>query len=123
MNTRTGTEQSVHQPTPLRVVWAGTEVDPMIPSAPDTTAHSLGEERFDGCQLDAMLHLLQHLTRGLPGFARNWLLRRASALPHLHGHFGPLHGRLGFHAADNTEAIGMSACWGGQPDGTKYRLW
>ena len=67
--------------------------------------------------------MLNNLTKGLPGFARHWLLRRASKFPRLHGHFGPLHGTLGFHAEDSFEAIGMSACWRENEDGTREELW
>ena len=81
------------------------------------------EERFAMCQLDAILHMLHHLTRGLPVFARRWFLKRASKFPRLHGHFAPLHADLGFHASECDEAFGMSSSWVVMADGTHKQRW
>jgi len=80
------------------------------------------EERFDICQMQAILHLLEHLTAGLPGAIRRMLLRRADQFPMLHGRFAPFHGRLGFHAEEG-EVIGPGECWEEGENGERVRLW
>ncbi len=80
------------------------------------------EERFDVVQMHAILHMLAHLTSGLPGPLRRMILRRADQFPKLHGHFAPYNGRLGFHAEEG-EVIGMDECWHRYEDGTTERLW
>jgi len=80
------------------------------------------EERFDICQMHAILHMLAHLTSGLPSPLRRMLLRRADQFPKLHGHFAPYNDRLGFHAEEG-EVIGMDECWHRNEDGTTERLW
>ena len=133
MNTSNYVDRA-HEPSPLHVAWSshhalaaqrtGYTVDAADQDVPDgDEEHSKWEERFDICQLDAILHMLHHLTKNLPGFARRWVLRRASTLPHLHGHFGPMHGTLAFHAADSYEAIGMSTTWRVHADGTHEEMW
>lgn len=84
---------------------------------------SLWEERFNMGQVDAILHMLHHLTQGLPGFLRRALLRRASRFPKLHGHFAPYGGKLGLHAEESPEVIGMSECWRLNGKGERERLW
>ena len=139
MNKQNGWNQSPGpQPEP-GVVWPGPEQGERLSSGFElrpTTIEELAaldvepdyvpsrwEERFDMCEIDAILHMLHHLTRKLPGFARRWVLRYASKFPRLHGHFGPLHGNLAFHAEESPEAIGMSACWRVNADGTNEVLW
>ena len=124
-----------HQPTPLpdgplRMVWPepDTLADDYRASllralAADPYPASRWEERFDICELDAILHMLHHLTHRLPGFLRRALLRRASQLPKLHGHFAPYNGKLGFHAEESAEVIGMSERWRVNEKGEQERLW
>ncbi|MEO8068254.1 MAG: hypothetical protein ABI599_11230 [Flavobacteriales bacterium] len=81
------------------------------------------EERFDICEMEAILHMLHHLVQGLPGFLGRALLRRASRLPKLHGHFGPYNGKLGFHAEESAEVIGMGEMWRVNEAGERERIW
>ncbi len=80
------------------------------------------EERFTICEMQAILHMLEHLTRGLPGAVRRMLLRRADQFPKLHGHFALFHGRLGFHAEEG-EAFGPGECWMVGENGEREQLW
>lgn len=80
------------------------------------------EERFDICQMNAILHMLEHLTQGLPKPLGRMLLRRADQFPLLHGHFAPYVGGLGFHAEEG-EIIGKDECWHRNEDGSSVRLW
>ncbi|MBL0126574.1 MAG: hypothetical protein IPP83_03755 [Flavobacteriales bacterium] len=124
-----------HQPTPLpdsqlRMVWPepGTAPDEYLSSLlrameADPYPASRWEERFDICQMDAILHMLHHLTHRLPGFLRRYVLRRASRLPKLHGRFAPYNGHLGFHAEESAEVIGMSESWRVNEKGEQERLW
>ena len=83
---------------------------------------SAWEERFDMCEMDAILQMLHHLTSGLPGFLRNALLRRASRLPGLHGRFAPYYGTLSFHAAEG-EVVGKSETWVITSTGERVKRW
>ncbi len=80
------------------------------------------EERFDICEMQAILHMLEHLSKGLPGAVRRMLLRRADQFPKLHGSFAPFHGELGFHAEEG-EVIGMGHCWREGPNGDLEQLY
>ncbi len=80
------------------------------------------EERFGVCEIQAILHMLNHLSKGLPGPLRRLLLRRAGRFPKLHGHFAPYVGCLGFHAEEG-EIIGMDECWRELENGQRERLW
>jgi hypothetical protein len=126
------------QPSAMRVVWpqreqpqpqfSGFDVRPV--SADELAAFGADEqyvpckweERFDICEMQAILHMLHHLTQGLPSPLRRWLLRRAGRLPKLHGHFGPFCGGLGFHAEEG-EVIGMGETWRVMEKGVRERLW
>ncbi len=80
------------------------------------------EERFDMCEMDAIMQMLHHLTSGLPGFLRTALLRRASRLPGLHGRFAPYYGTLSFHAEEG-EVIGKSEMYVETSAGTLVKRW
>ncbi len=126
---------SPHQPATMRMVWPEHTPAPAWRTGYELPLSSMTdpeadpdyplckwEERFDICQMHAILHMLAHLTSGLPGPLRRMLLRRADQFPKLHGHFAPYNGRLGFHAEEG-EVIGMDECWHRNEDGTTERLW
>ena len=122
-------QQTTPQPAAkLRVVWPapatvaadtlnGVDLPSMTPEELEAYNMEHGyipsrwEERFDICEMHAILHMLHHLTQGLPGFLGRALLRRASHLPKLHGHFALYNGKLGFHAEESAEVVGMSESW------------
>ena len=106
----------------MHIVWPVKDRDAGEPEE-DALPASAWEERFDICQIDAILHILDQLTKGLPGAMRRWLLRRASRLPGLHGRFAPYHRRLAFFADDSYEMIGMSEQWIVHENGVREKRW
>ena len=102
--------------------FAGTLTPEELAALPPEYPQCKWEERFDICQMHAILHMLQHLTSGVPSPLRRMLLRRADQFPLLHGHFAPYNGRLGFHAEEG-EIIGMDSCWHRNEDGSTVQLW
>jgi hypothetical protein len=80
------------------------------------------EERFDPTYIDALLQLLNAVCDGLPAFVQRWLLRRATRLPGLHGHFAQHNGEVSFFDKDGSISS-PSETWIIHENGAHDKLW
>ncbi len=88
----------------------------------DDPAPSAREERFDATYIDALLQLLNTVCHGLPAFVQRRLLRRASRVPGLHGHFAQRYGEVWFFDKDGS-SYGPSESWITHANGLREKMW